>query len=675
LYGNPGKAFINDQSAVITEDLAIKFFGRKDVINKTITIQTPSDGSKHAYLISAVLKKMPYNSVTNFAVYKTEYQVYLSMFNNQYFQGGDKGDNWSNVYMVNMIELKKGVSAKDLEKPFEQTLAKYQPPFVKGNLKVELAGLKDYHLKSNNGALQKTITTLALIAGFILLLAVINFVNINIGTSSYRLKEIGLRKVFGSRRTQLIIQFITESMTLTFIAAFISLLLYQVLIPVFDQLLQASLEPLWHFGSGKILFLLGLITVVGFISGFYPAFVLSASEVINSVKGKTGSAKGSLLLRKILLVAQFALTIIIFISTLNVSRQVSYFFTKDIGYDKEQVMIISSLPRKWDSVGVIQMENARSELLTLPQVKNAALSYEIPDGSSGGNVNAYVNGSGNFTGLMLFTTDPSYADVYGIRMKEGVYLANGAGNYIPGQVVINESAQKALGLNSAVGKTIHIGAPNGLPLTIVGVIRDFNFQSLQAPVQALMIANLNESFTRSYRYFSVKLNTTDIFNTVSALENKWKSLFPDAGFEYTFMDEKFESIYRGELQLKKAATMATVLNLIIVFMGIFGIVAFTLTKRTKEIAVRKVLGADARNIIFMFIKDYALLIAIANMIAWPVAYLISNKWLQNFTYRVQQNIIPYLVVCAFIFMLVFMLVSAQCFKAASDNPVNSLRTE
>ncbi|HEY4874470.1 MAG TPA: ABC transporter permease [Puia sp.] len=674
LYGNPKQAFINDQSAVITEDLAIKYFGRKDVINKAITIQTPSDGGKHDYLISAVLKKMPYNSITNFAVSKTEYQVYLSMFNNQYFQGGDKGDNWRNVYMVNIIELKKGVTAKDLEKPFEQTLTKYQPAFVKGNLKIELAKMEDYHLKSNNNAVQKTLTTLSLIAAFILLLAIINFVNINIGTSSYRLKEIGLRKVFGSVRTQLITQFITESLILTFIAAIISLFLYQFMIPVFNQLLDTTLDPFWHFGFSKILFLIALVILVGVISGICPAFVLSASNVINSVKGKIDSAKGSLLLRKILLVAQFTLTIIIFIITLNVSKQVSYFFYKDLGYNKEQVMIISSVPRKYDSVGVIQMENVRSQLLSMPQVKNAALSYDIPDGNGGGYTSIYKNGSNDFTSVTIFAADPSYANVYGIKMKEGIFLSND-NKYIPGQVVINEAAEKALGWNSAVGKIINIGAPNGQAITVAGVMKDFNFLSLQAAVPPMMIANLNEPFTRSYRYFSVKLNTTDIINTVNALENKWKNLFPDAGFEYTFMDEKFESIYRGELQLKKAAAIATALNLVIVFMGIFGIVAFTLTKRTKEIAVRKVLGADTRNIIFMFIKDYALLILIANIIAWPIAFFISSKWLQNFTYHVQQNIIPYLIVSAFIFIVVIILVTAQCFKAASDNPVKSLRTE
>ncbi len=351
LYGNQRQPFINNQSAVVTEDFALKFFGKSNVINKVITIQTPSDGSKHDFVISAVLKKLPYNSISNFAISKTEYQVYLPMENNQYFQGGDKGDNWANVFMVGMIELQKGVSPKDIEKPFEQVLEKYQPPFVKGNLKVELAGLKNYYLVQNNYAVQKMITSLSLIASFILLLSIINFININIGTSSYRLKEIGLRKVFGSEKLQLIVQFMTESWMLTLIATIISILLYQLLIPVFNQLLNSSLESFWEFDFVKILFLFLLVLLTGFISGIYPAFVLSSSGIINSVKGKINTAKGGLMLRKTLIVIQFTLAIIVFISSLNVSKQVAFFFNKDLGYNKDQVMIISSLPRNWDSAG------------------------------------------------------------------------------------------------------------------------------------------------------------------------------------------------------------------------------------------------------------------------------------------------------------------------------------
>ena len=674
MYGNQTQPFINNQSAVVTEDFALKFFGKSNAINKVITIQTPSDGSKHDFVISAVLKKLPYNSISNFAISKTEYQVYLPMENNQYFQGGDKGDNWANVFMVGMIELQKGVSPKDIEKPFEQALEKYQPPFVKGNLKVELAGLKNYYLVQNNYTVQKMITSLSLIASFILLLSIINFININIGTSSYRIKEIGLRKVFGSEKLQLIVQFMTESWMLTFFATIISILLYQLLLPVFNQLLNTSLEPFWEFGFIKILFLFLLVLITGFISGIYPAFVLSSLGIINSVKGKINTAKDGLMLRKTLIVVQFTLAIIVFISSLNVSKQVAFFFNKDLGYNKDQVMIISSLPRNWDSAGVVKMENFKSQLLQLPEVKCASLSYDIPNGS-GGNVNVYTQNSSNFISMLFLAADNDYGKVYNIQTREGKFLNDLNNNLNPGQIVLNETAVKALGWNTAVGKTIHLGAINGLMLTVVGVVKDFYYESLQHPIDPLIIANLNEPFTRSYRYFSIKLSSSDISKAVNVLEDKWKTFFPDAGFEYVFMDDQFQSLYKSELQLKKAANVATVLNLIIVFLGIYGVVAISLGKRTKEIAVRKVIGADARNIIFLFIKDYALLILIANIIAWPIAYSLINKWLDNYAYRIQQNVINYLIVCVFIFITAFLLITVQCFKTANSNPVESLRSE
>ena len=658
LYGNQKQPFINNQSAVVTEDFALKFFGNSNAINKVITIQTPSDGSKHDFVISAVLKKMPYNSISNFAISKTEYQVYLPMENNQYFQGGDKGDNWANIFMVGMIEMKKGVSPKDIEKPFERVLEKYQPPFVKGNLKVELAGLKNYYLVQNNYAVQKMITSLSLIAAFILLLSVINFININIGTSSYRLKEIGLRKVFGSEKIQLIVQFMTESWMLTLIATIISILLYQLLLPFFNQLLNTSLESFWEFDFIKILFLFLLVLLTGFISGIYPAFVLSSSGIINSVKGKINTAKGGLMLRKTLIVVQFTLAIVVFISSLNVSKQVAFFFNKDLGYKKDQVMIISSLPRNWDSAGIVKMESFKTQLLQLPEVKYASLSYDIPNGS-GGNVNVYTQSSSNFISMLLLAADNDYGKVYNIQTKEGLFLNPHNNNLNPGQVVLNETAIKALGWNTAVAKTIHLGAIDGPMLTVVGVVKDFYYESLQHPIDPLIIANLNEPFTRSYRYFSIKLSSSDISKAVNVLQDKWKTFFPDAGFEYVFMDDQFQALYKSELQLKKAANVATVLNLIIVFLGIYGVVAFSLGKRTKEIAVRKVIGADARNIIFLFIKDYALLILIANFIAWPIAYSLINKWLDNYAYRIQQNVINYLIVCVFIFITAFVLITVH----------------
>ena len=250
-----------------------------------------------------------------------------------------------------------------------------------------------------------------------------------------------------------------------------------------------------------------------------------------------------------------------------------------------------------------------------------------------------------------------------------------AGEYIPNQIVLNESAVKALGLTvqSAVNKRIKMPSSPGTIFTVAGVVKDYNYSSLQDHIEPVAFFNVRDAL--SYRYLSLKLNTADIAETVTLIKNKWKELLPSAPFEYTFMYEKFQSLYRSEMQLKTAANIATILNLVIIFLGIFGVVTITLIKRTKEIAVRKVLGAGVGNIIMLFIKDYAWLILIANVIACPLTYVITNKWLQGYAYRVDQTISPYIVVCMIVFIIAFLMIAIQSMKAAISNPVKSLRTE
>ncbi len=347
LYGNRQRPFTDNNSAVITETMAMKLFGEKNVINKIISILTTQNGEKQDYKVSAVLKNIPYNSVTNLV--GDTYNVFVPTEGNRYYGGGDPAQYWNSAYEVGMIELQPGKSPNDLEAPLKQVLAKYTTENTQKNLIVELAAVKDYYIKDHGGAARKMVIVLSLAAFFILLMAVINFVNINIGTSSYRLKEIGLRKVFGGAKTQLIVQFIAEAIILTIMAAIISLIAYQLLRPVFDLVLNTKLESVFRFSVQAVLFLFALVFVTGFIAGVYPAFVMSSSRVINAVKGKIDSAKGGLLLRKTMLTVQFTLAIIVFICALTVSRQVSYVFSKDIGYNKDQLLVISAFPKQWDS--------------------------------------------------------------------------------------------------------------------------------------------------------------------------------------------------------------------------------------------------------------------------------------------------------------------------------------
>ncbi|MCS3799108.1 ABC transporter permease [Niastella sp. OAS944] len=668
--GDKHNAFGNSSGAVITEAMAIKLFGTTNALNKTITISTIGNG-KQDYLVSAVLKEMPYNSVNRY-LDADGYNVFLPFEGSHYYPGTDgAGDkNWNLIFMVNMIELQPGVSIAEVKRATNQLLAQNLPNNLKGMLTPEFAPLKDYYLQNNNGAVQKMINTLSLVALFILLMAIINFVNISIGTASYRLKEIGLRKVFGSARRQLIVQHLTESLLLTTIAGLLSLGLYEVVRPYFNQVLNTTITPITELGYETWLMLLSLIIVVGCISGFYPAFVLSSTNIIHSVKGKINAAKGGLTLRRTLLIVQFSLAIIIFISALNVSRQVTYFFNKDIGYNKDQLLVLSTFPKQWDSAGIMRMQAIRNEMESVPGVQSASLSFEVPDRMPPGGIDLLPEGSDHRTVVSSTVADENFARTFGLHISQGNFFDNYRNGTARNEIILNKTAAKLLGVTAV--NTI-IRTPGGQTLTVTGIVNDFNYSSFQQSIGPMAFIHIKDS--PQYRYMTFKIAGDNMENTVSALKAKWRSLLPNAPFEYNFMDERFKALYQSEVQLKKATHLATILNLVIVFMGIFGVMAFTLARRNKEIAVRKVLGAESLNIVLLFFKDYAILILIANIIAWPLAYWATNQWLQNYAYRMQQNIMPYASVFVTVAVATFLFVAILCLKATQANPVKNLRTE
>jgi ABC-type antimicrobial peptide transport system permease subunit len=316
------------------------------------------------------------------------------------------------------------------------------------------------------------------------------------------------------------------------------------------------------------------------------------------------------------------------------------------------------------------METIKKDLLQIPNIKSISVAFDLPESTPFGRIILYPPGSVGTKkqlNLPISGADEDYAKTFGIKLKAGSFFDPGGGG-----LVLNETAIKQLGLTNenAVGQ--QIATPVG-PATISGVIGDYNFSSMQDKIGPVGFGHIK--YGKSYRYMAVKLNTKDITKTLNEIKAHWRTMSPNAPFDYTFMDDKFEAIYRSELQLKTAADVATVLNLIIVLLGILGVVAFTLNKRMKEIAVRKVLGANAGSIILLFLKEYAWLIVIANVIAWPLAYVSTEHFLQNFAYRVHQDLFPYILVLVSVATMAFALISAHCAKTAIANPVKSLRTE
>jgi ABC-type antimicrobial peptide transport system permease subunit len=670
LYGDPANAFPTDNSAVITEPMAKKLFGNGSPVGKTINILTIGQGNQ-AYTVSAVLKDMPYTSVNNL-IDKDGYSVFLPFAGCHYYSmaGGAGQDDWNQIFLASMIELRAGVTAADLAAPAKKVLALHLPKNLKDYLQPEFAPMKDYYLEDNNGSARQMITTLTLIAAFILVMAIINFVNINIGTSSYRVKEIGLRKVFGGARRQLIAQHLTESLALTMIAGLISLVLYEITRPYFSQVLHAPLDPLPAFGWLQYALLAALIILVGCLSGLYPAFVLSSAGIIPSVKGKIDTARGGLALRKGLLITQFTLAVTIFISALNVSKQVSYIFDKDLGYNREQLVVLTVFPKQWDSAGIQHMVTVRDELSTVPHVRDASVSFEVPDRTPPNSLSIIRTGSNQTVQVPDMVADENFGATFGLRLIKGNFFDDykrGAGK---DEIILNETAAKEAGITEP---NQLVRTSQGFTYRVAGIVKDYHYSSFEQQIGPIAIQHMKDA--TAYRYLTLRIDARDAAGTIAAIREKWRKLAPASPFDYDFMDARFRSLYASEVQLKQATNMATILNMIIVFMGIFGVVAFTLARRSKEISIRKVLGADARSIIALFLKEYTVLILIANLIGWPLAWLATSRWLNNYSYRMQQDLVPYFSVLGVVLAAAFVFIAAQCFRAATASPVKNLRTE
>jgi hypothetical protein len=335
------------------------------------------------------------------------------------------------------------------------------------------------------------ILTLTLIAVFILLMAIINFINISIGTSSYRTKEIGLRKVFGGRKNQLVFQHLTESVVISGAAAAISLCLYEIFRPLFGQVLQTHLQGIWQFDWRTLLYFAALVLLVGFAAGIYPAFVLSSSGIVSSAKGKNNTARGGANLRKALLIVQFSLAIFVFIAAINVSRQMSFVFSKDVGYKKEQLMVVTAFPKQWDSAGVLRMEAIKTGLLGISAVQSATLAFEVPDRTPPNTIDLLPAGATKPVVIPLVETDEDYAATFGMVLKEGRFFNPDNPALASNEIVLNETAARLLGVDALSGGTVKM--PTGFSFHVTGVVKDYNYSSFQQEIGPMAFIHLINS--------------------------------------------------------------------------------------------------------------------------------------------------------------------------------------
>ncbi len=671
LHGNKQTALVQPFSAVITKETAIKYFGKTDVVGETVSIQSFS-GTKHDFAITGVLKDLPENSVTQFN--NENHNEFFIPTNTFSFFGRADFEAWTNIWLPSYIELQPGVSQQALEAPIRQLIANNTQSFIQENLTIKILPLTDYYLERDNNLVKNMLYTLSFVGLFILLMAVVNFINLSIGSSSRRLKETGMRKVMGGLKKQILFQYLIESIIIVSIATIAGMALYPVGKPLFENIIGKNLPSLLSFPVYFVFIPLVFMILLGLIAGLYPAIKLASINSIDSLKGKLSTVKENILLRKSLVGFQFTIATIVLIAAFIVSKQVTYFFSQNLGYNKDYI-VSAQVPRDWTPAGVRKMETIRNEFATIPQVSEVTLSYEIPNGMNGGQPSIYKNGSDSTTAIasQAMVTDFNYLNTYQIKLKAGSFFRNNEAD--SSKIVLNEKGVQTLGWSNAgeaIGQQIKIaGSP--IVLTVQGVTSNFHFNTMKQEIAPIIF--FQPRLVNSFRFLSFKLKPGNIGASIDAIQRKWAVLLPGSSFEYTFMDDALKKIYASELQLKKASQTATVLALIIALLGVLGLLSLSIQKRTKEIGIRKVLGASATGIIGLFLKEFLPVLAIGGIISIPIAWNVLNKWLDNYVYRIEMDWVPFVLPVILLGVITTVVIVLKIMRAAALNPVKSLRIE
>jgi ABC-type antimicrobial peptide transport system permease subunit len=677
LQGNAGSAFSQLHAIVITEKTALKFFGtEKSVLGKTVRMDNKQD-----YIVSGVVKDLPENATIQFE--------WLAPFKVWYDANPDAA-RWTNFGLTTYVELKPGIDAAAINRQllnpyYDFTTQKIEHD--RSTVHVFLFGMNDWHLRNefDNGKPTGSgqilyVHLFSIIAWIILFIACINFMNLATAGSEKRSKEIGVRKVLGSGKKRLIIQFFGEAMFMALLGAVIAVVIMSLALPAFNSLVQKDLSMAlnnpYHFIA-----LLLLSVICGIVAGSYPSLYLSSFNpvfVLKAIKLKTGSAA---VIRKGLVVAQFAVSIILIISTIVIYQQIQYVKTRDIGYNKDRLMQI-------DAQGDIVKNFAaiKQDLINTGVVENAALADHTT-----------LGGGNNTTGINWQGKDPNSQIVISQRLVSKEFMATTGMHIIEGRdfepadvvefgadhrpkdpthpmnVIVTQSMEKLLGKGSAIGKTMQRQTDNGVfEMQVTGVIKDYVYGDMYGQSDPAIFFNIPQAESLLYIKISPQSNTESALEKIAAVMKKNNPAYP---FEYKFVDDQFNKMFLNEALISKLSRVFAALAIFISCLGLFGLAAYTAERRTKEIGVRKVLGASVAGITTLLSKDFIKLVCISCIVAFPIAWWVMHNWLQGYQYRIGISWWTFFASGVSAISIALITISFQSIKAAIANPVKSLRTE
>ena len=665
--GDIGHALDKPNSIILTAETARRYFGANDPIGKTLEVN--SFGRTFNVEVTAIAKEPP--AASHF--------TFNSLVSLQTL--GDLSSMWSFHMFGTYVLLNNNTSPLTLEKKFGGFVNKYiiNNPQADGKNDIHLQRLADIHLRSHltgeigtNG----NITYVYVFAGvalFILLIACFNFTNLSTARSLTRAKEVGLRKVVGAERKQLLAQFLTETSLFAFLALIFAVAIAWFVLPLFNQLSGRSLNLDLANNYSLTGVLLALVVAVGLLAGLYPAAVLSAFKPVEVLKGKFSRSTKGVSFRKILVTLQFTVCIALIASTALVRQQLFFLQNKNLGFDKENVMVLS-LPRDADSARLMSF---KASLLTSKGIRSVAASSTIPNEQVP--VNQVNDGNADLSkalSMQMLFTDPDFLQTMKMQVVAGRDWNKEMPTDRTAGFVINEEAVRAFGWKEpreAIGKTVQWVQPNAVLKSgrVIGVVKDFHITPLRSAVQPLVM----HQFPQRFQYLYIRFHQSSAQTVLATVQKEFNAFYAKQSFEFSFLDESLNNLYSSERKLGTIFSLFSVLAILIACMGVLGLSLYSVQQRIKEIGIRKVLGASAFTITGELLKEFVRPVLIAALIATPLSWFAMNKWLEDFAYRIQINWPVFLLTTVAVLTLAVLTMAVQSIKAAMANPVKNLRTE
>ncbi|MFN8348376.1 MAG: ABC transporter permease [Spirosomataceae bacterium] len=678
--GNPQTALKEPYTVVLTESMAKKYFANENPIGQSLHIMVyDPDGKGMDYRVTGIMPDPPKNAHFTFN-FLVSFESLIASDKATYLSEAA----WDNNSFYTYILLKEGMNYRNFEKKLPQFYQKHLMPLVRafGGTKpmaeFSLMPLTDIHLKSNvryelspTGS-RNNLSVFGTVGLFILLIAGINYVNLATARSVKRAKEVGIKKVVGATKNQLINQYLAEAVLLSLISLALAIVMCQGLQPVFYQITDKNISL--FDAPGLLAFLLISSIGLGVLSGIYPAFFISSYQPVAVLKGVFASSSKGIWLRKSLVVLQFTITVILMIGIVVIHSQMTFIKNKNLGYDKEALLNL----KVNGEIEVIQkFESFKHQLLENPSIKNITTSNSILVGSMGNNGMTTMDKTGKpiRSNIYRLKVDYDFIRTLGMKVAAGRNFSLNFPNDIPTDstqnYILNEAAVKAFGWGKpedALGKPFTMSDRNG---KVIGIVSDFHFTSLQHKVEPLAMVLRDGNFSR----IILKIDRTKTPETIAFIEKEWKRFFPNAYCQYDFVDKKLGEQYMAEARFSKIFFYFSVISVLIACLGLYGLTSFATEQRTKEIGIRKVLGANLSGITVLLTADFLKSVLIAVIIAGPIAYYGMDKWLQDFAYRITIEWWVFLLAGALALFIAFLTVGYQSVKAALMNPVKSLKTE